>query len=64
MIGCIANVMHVITLIEKQAIDHDMIQAEMNSLSPRPAACSPSNGGLKVQVTDVDEGQHGPINVK
>ena len=43
--------MHVITLIEKQAIDHDMIHAEMNSLSPRPAACSPSNGGLeKVHV--------------
>ena len=56
--------MHVITLIEKQAIDHDMIQAEINSLSPRPAACSPSNGGLKVQVTDVDEGQDGPMKVK
>ena len=41
--------MQVITLIEKQAIDQDMIQADINSLSPRPpsAACSPSNGGLK-----------------
>ena len=41
--------MQVMTLIEKQAIDQDMIQADINSLSPRPpsAACSPSNGGLK-----------------
>ena len=49
--------MQVMTLIEKQAIDQDMIQADINSLSPRPpsAACSPSNGGLKKCVSQKDK---------